>query len=342
MNASRASSEASTVARRCGAARRAARSKNSSSIVASALAPRLAVRQPDEHGVAIGNGEERRSGTRRTSPDGPRPRRRRRARRRGRARRRRRPACRGRSAAARAAAAAGAMPEAQQVVDVRDEPAGRPARARVGPAARVEPRPGERRARRTRSTRGPAGPSTLRRRRLLVARARRRSAASVAREPVAGVRIRPALLDARRSGGRRAAPAAGPRARRRRRRSAPGRRRELAVEAARVREQVPDADVGAARRRVGASSSSSSSASVAVNGFVIEATRKRVPGSQPTAAVSTAPPTEIPTASAGTSQSSAAASQMPEKRRIQHGFATLLTDPASAARVFLRGELRPG
>src|SRR5262249_12055590 len=57
------------------------------------------------------------------------------------------------------------------------------------------------------------------------------------------------------------------------------------------------------------SRSSSSSASAAVNGFVIDATWKRVPGSHPTAAVSTLPSSEIPRASAGTSQASAAASE---------------------------------
>src|SRR6476620_5802412 len=45
-----------------------------------------------------------------------------------------------------------------------------------------------------------------------------------------------------------------------------------------------------------------------VNGFVIEATRKIVSGAHPIACVSTAPPTETPKASAGTSQVSAAAS----------------------------------
>ena len=47
---------------------------------------------------------------------------------------------------------------------------------------------------------------------------------------------------------------------------------------------------------------------MAVSGFVIEATRKTVSGSQPTAPVRTAPPTESPAASAGTSQVTAAAS----------------------------------
>jgi hypothetical protein len=46
----------------------------------------------------------------------------------------------------------------------------------------------------------------------------------------------------------------------------------------------------------------------AVNGFVIEATRKSVSGSHPIAWVSVWPPAETPKASAGTSQVSAAAS----------------------------------
>jgi len=55
--------------------------------------------------------------------------------------------------------------------------------------------------------------------------------------------------------------------------------------------------------------SSSSSASVAVNGFVIDATRKTASSEQPVEKVSICPPAEIPTASAGTSHSIAAASQ---------------------------------
>jgi hypothetical protein len=50
-----------------------------------------------------------------------------------------------------------------------------------------------------------------------------------------------------------------------------------------------------------------------VNGFVIEATWKRVVASQPTAAVSSVPPTETPVASAGTSHAIAAASQACKK-----------------------------
>ncbi len=60
---------------------------------------------------------------------------------------------------------------------------------------------------------------------------------------------------------------------------------------------------------VGSSVSSSPRASVAVNVFVTEATRNRASGSHPMASVSTSSPTAVATASDGTSQATAAASQ---------------------------------
>ena len=47
-----------------------------------------------------------------------------------------------------------------------------------------------------------------------------------------------------------------------------------------------------------------------MNGFVTDATRNTVSGSQPTVTTETSSPTAVPTASAGTDHSVAAASQM--------------------------------
>ena len=183
-----------------------------------------------------------------------------------------RPACRGRSASAPPRRRELPLAEAQEVGDVRDEAARGPACARVAARRRVR-----RRSRRASGSSNdvdsrPGGRRTRRR-----ARPRTTSPPrSAARCPRASSRCSRTTSTARRrrSGARRELGDDARRARRRRRRTGRG-RRQLAVVAARVGEQVPDAHVGrpdAGRRPRGRAARARA---VAVNGFVIEATRKR-------------------------------------------------------------------
>ena len=82
---------------------------------------------------------------------------------------------------------------------------------------------------------------------------------------------------------------------------------------------------------------------MAVNGFVIEAIRKIVASSQPTAAVTGgSPATEYPAASAGTPHAVAAASAWLENGAFMGNPLPYWRARPRPSRVFLRGELRPG
>ena len=77
-----------------------------------------------------------------------------------------------------------------------------------------------------------------------------------------------------------------------------------------------------------------------MNGFVIEATRKSVSSVAADGDVSASPADRDADGERGHVPGERGGLAGLQKPRIQHEFATLLADPASAVRVFLRGVLR--
>ena len=162
----------------------------------SACAPRPLFVSPTKTASRLGHERGATTGSRRTSRGGPTRRRRRRARRRSRGRRRRRPASPWHARASAARCRAGAAPKRRRSADVRDEPARRAPRARVVGRRRV----GARCRRTSGSPNDVASSPSGREDALARAPPRRSPRAACAREPagepVAGVRVRPRLLDA--------------------------------------------------------------------------------------------------------------------------------------------------